>query len=268
MDGSVKMIEKYAARLAYWVSEADSGQSTALNKGLRHATGDIWAWMNADDAYQPGAVRQAIAWLDAHPQADIVYGDCLSIDENGQFKHHLRAQAFDPTALLTGAGWIPTGSTFLRRGVRDRIGDFDETLHYVMDIEYWFRAQQTCVFTHVPQPWSLYRVHPTAKTWDIKQSTKRAEEFVRIHERYWSQDNLPIQIRPLRSRSLANAYLYAAHLAAQADQRQQCLRYTQQSVRMGLSAFRPRLARLVAYLVFSQMAARLKRKLRASGPQQ
>src|SRR5215211_4867862 len=56
-DGSVDTIKKYEHHLAYWVSEPDSGQSSAINKGFKVSTGEVLAWLNSDDTYEPGALE-------------------------------------------------------------------------------------------------------------------------------------------------------------------------------------------------------------------
>ena len=79
-DGSVDIIRKYSGRLAYWVSEPDGGQSDAINKGLRRASGDWLAWQNSDDVYYPGAFASLGEASGAHPGASLITGDMAMID--------------------------------------------------------------------------------------------------------------------------------------------------------------------------------------------
>ncbi|MGQ0603596.1 MAG: glycosyltransferase family 2 protein, partial [Anaerolineales bacterium] len=79
-DDSVAIIQRYADRLAYWVSEKDRGQSDAINKGLARATGEIVAWLNSDDTYLPGALAAQAGYLCAHTDVEVVYGDCVYTD--------------------------------------------------------------------------------------------------------------------------------------------------------------------------------------------
>ena len=62
-DGTLDVIRKYEDKLAFWVSEKDKGQTDAINKGFARATGDILAWINSDDTYEPGAVSAAVNYL-------------------------------------------------------------------------------------------------------------------------------------------------------------------------------------------------------------
>ncbi|MBK5107398.1 MAG: glycosyltransferase, partial [Anaerolineales bacterium] len=71
-DDSVEIIKKYQSKLAWWVSEADKGQASAINKGMAKAQGEIVAWLNSDDLYLPGAVSEAVASFQANPQAKFV----------------------------------------------------------------------------------------------------------------------------------------------------------------------------------------------------
>src|SRR5262245_30454330 len=72
-DGTLDILKKYNGQLR-WVSEPDNGQSDAVNKGIRTATGDVIGWLNSDDIYYPGAVKLAVEFLAAHPELDAVYG--------------------------------------------------------------------------------------------------------------------------------------------------------------------------------------------------
>lgn len=83
-DGSVEVLQRYTDRLAWWVSEPDRGQTDALNKGFARARGEILAWLNSDDTYEPGAIAAAVAYLTAHPEIGMVYADTHFIDENGR----------------------------------------------------------------------------------------------------------------------------------------------------------------------------------------
>jgi glycosyltransferase involved in cell wall biosynthesis len=58
-----------------WISEPDAGQSDALNKSFRQATGDIVGWLTADDLYLPGCFQTALNFLGSRPDIDIAKGD-------------------------------------------------------------------------------------------------------------------------------------------------------------------------------------------------
>lgn len=236
-DDSVDIIRKYEDRLAYWVSEPDAGQSEAINKGLQHSTGEIWAWMNSDDIYLPGALKTAVAWLMDHPQYGIVYGDCIWIDGQGREIDRPAIPDFDYRSFLRDCNdFIPSGSAFIRKRVSDTIGIMDVALHLIMDWDYWMRAGLACQIGHIPQPLSLYRYYPQAKTWNY--SLRRGPEIADMYEHLFGREDLPLPIERLRPRALSNAYLTAAHYALLADDRQAFRRYLWQSIKCGPRGWR------------------------------
>ena len=99
-DGSVEIIRKYEDRLAYWVSEKDSGQAEAINKGFTRASGDIIAWLNSDDYFLPGAVGAAVKAFDENPDVLLVYGDMLAVDERGRTINQLKYRQLTLDDLL------------------------------------------------------------------------------------------------------------------------------------------------------------------------
>ena len=64
-----------------WVSEPDRGQSDAINKGLQRASGQFLSYLNSDDVLLPGAVSSAVAAFDRLPEADLIAGDLLFIND-------------------------------------------------------------------------------------------------------------------------------------------------------------------------------------------
>ena len=98
-DSTLDILHKYDNDII-WISEPDRGQSDALNKGFRIATGEIIGWLNSDDIYLPGAVKKAVDALMNNPKFDIVYGDYLIIDENSKVLLKKREINFDHFSLF------------------------------------------------------------------------------------------------------------------------------------------------------------------------
>jgi glycosyltransferase involved in cell wall biosynthesis len=183
MDGSVEIIRKYEPWLAYWVSEPDQGQSDAINKGWRRATGEIVAWLNSDDIYLSGTVGAASTALMQSPEVAVVYGNYQQIDGEGELiKVGGASREFDLRRLLwTLSSYIPQPSAFIRRSVLEDVGLLDATLHYSMDYDLWLRIGVRYPLRYVEEVWSAARMHTDAKTvarqgeiWKGKEKVLRA----------------------------------------------------------------------------------------------
>jgi glycosyltransferase involved in cell wall biosynthesis len=161
-DNSVDIIKRYADRLAWWVSEKDSGQSEAINKGLQRAHGEFVGWLNSDDVYQPGAVSAAVAAFRSRPEAGVVYGDALSIDAGGKPFNIMRARQYS-VADLMAFNIICQPAAFMRRSVLEQVNYLNPAYHLLMDNLLWMNMGRIAPLIYVPQTWAAARYHNQAK---------------------------------------------------------------------------------------------------------
>jgi len=180
-DGSVDIIRRYAHRLAWWVSEADKGQTEALNKGFARAKGEILAWLNSDDTYQPGAVAEATAFLRDRPEVGLVYGDANFIDENGKLIGRFPAAQTDYRRLRRGYVHIPQQAAFFRADLWRKVAPLDPSFYFAMDYDLWVRIAALAPIQHIPRTWANFRLHTQGKT--IAADDRCWPEMLRVHYR-------------------------------------------------------------------------------------
>lgn len=187
-DDSVRILRGFAEDRSRdgttfaWTSQADRGQSDAINQGMRRARGDILAYLNSDDILLPGAIAQAVASLQRHSEWDLVYGDAYHIAEDDRILEPYPTAPFDFERLLQSC-FICQPATFWRRRVMEKVGLFDESLHYAMDYEYWLRlAQAGGTLAHVAIPLAGSRVHAGTKTLSARMEVYR--EILEVSRRH------------------------------------------------------------------------------------
>ena len=180
-DGSLEIIKKYADRLAWWVSEKDQGQTDAINKGFARAKGEILAWLNSDDTYNPGAISAALAFLQAHPRAGLVYGDTNFIDENGKILGAFPAAQTDYKRLRRGFVHIPQQAAFFRADIWKQVGPLDPSFYFAMDYDLWVRIASHAPIFYTPQVWANFRLHSEGKT--VVADQRCWPEMLRVHYR-------------------------------------------------------------------------------------
>ncbi len=163
-----------------WISEPDSGQSEALNKGFRRAKGEIIGWLNSDDRYRAGCFEQVVRAFADNPNADILYGDYMVIDEAGKTLQVKREIEFSEFILLYHKVlYIPTTATFYRRRIFEEGNWLDENLQYAMDFEFFVRlASRGYRFKHVPEILADFRLHPESKTCSAPDGQRMEQQQV------------------------------------------------------------------------------------------
>lgn len=161
-DGTIDVLKGYGDRLQYFV-ESDKGPSDAVYKGFRHASGEILAWLGADDVYLPGAVQAAVSALMAHPEVDVVYGEGYWIDAHGAVISRYPTLPFD-SRILERDCFICQPAAFFRASAYRRC-ELDPDVNYSFDYDLWIRmAKQGVRFRMIPQYLAGSRMHQEGKT--------------------------------------------------------------------------------------------------------
>jgi hypothetical protein len=166
-DGSVEIIRKYAHRLAWWTSEPDRGQAEAINKGFRHAKGEIVGWVNSDDLYfHSRVIRQAVEAFRDHPEAGMVYADGLKINREGYLIDWFRYPQYSLKDLL-GFNILLQPASFMRREALQAGGFLPLESNLTLDQELWIRIAARYPLIHVEGFWGVERSHENAKTFSL-----------------------------------------------------------------------------------------------------
>ncbi|MCJ7512115.1 MAG: glycosyltransferase [Anaerolineales bacterium] len=192
-DGTLDILCPYQAKLARWVSEADGGQTDAINKGFAMATGEIFAWLNSDDRYKPQAVAEAVAFLHEHPEVGMVYGDADYVDGHGLRTGAFPAAQTDYRRLRQGYVHIPQQAAFFRARLWHMLGPLDPTFFFAMDYDLWVRIASVSRLKYISQSWAEFRLHTDAKT--LAAGDRCWPEMIRVHRRLGGGWLSPIYLR-------------------------------------------------------------------------
>lgn len=190
-DETVEIIRKYEPWITYWVSEPDSGQSHAINKGIRRATGEIVAWLNSDDLYLPSALsRIASMWESGETNwvvGKIKIGQHLNSPDTktlqlSSARSFLEVAAFwlfrernvrtftQPEVFMSGKAWKAVGGLF-------------EKLNLCMDYHLWTKlAANGYLPEYIQDEVSFFRIHESQKT-----RPKNSDYMLKVNaERSWA----------------------------------------------------------------------------------
>lgn len=215
-DDTIDIIKKYEDRIDFWVSEPDGGQSDAINKGWRKSTGDIVAWLNADDTYCPGALETVAKVFENDPQAILAHGAAHTYDGSGQtILFTTQPLDMDPYEMIASCSGVTTQpSIFLGRKVLDEVGYLDPNLHYVMDWEYCIRIGLhfgTRGYRKVDTVLSNNRDWPGTKT--NKGWKSLCEEHRSVFDKLFAQHGENESLQKLRDAAYRSSYRRQADLA-------------------------------------------------------
>jgi glycosyltransferase involved in cell wall biosynthesis len=181
-DGSVDIIREYSEQLHYWVSEKDEGQTQAINKGFRHSTGEIVAWLNSDDEYCEGTLDIVSRTFMAEEDVDFVFGNRISVDENGRVLRRYHHTRFAYPALVVLGMTVSQPACFWKRSILEKYGFLDESLRFSMDFEFFCRIGPHISAKHINKNFAKFRWHDEQKSSTILDV--RDEELKNIVSKY------------------------------------------------------------------------------------
>lgn len=183
-DGTLDVLRKYERQIDFWASAPDTGAADALNKGFARSSGEILAWLNSDDVYEPGAFAQVAELFRQQPDVNVISGRCRL------WYGDSRDRMMEPSPLRTledflkiNTNWrngrlIMQPEAFFRRRVFDKAGGLRTELHYCYDQCLWMdMAKWGAVFSSVDRHWANLRMHDSQKTSDL---TGAAAELARV----------------------------------------------------------------------------------------
>ncbi len=220
-DETLAILQGYGDRVQY-VSARDGGAADAINRGFLRSRGSIFGWLNADDTYLPGAVGAAVRALAAAPEAAVVYGEGLWIDERGAVLGRYPTVApYDRSAFERECG-LCQPAAFLRREAFAAVGMLDAGLQVAFDYDLWIRLSRQHQFVAIGGTLATSRMHRASKS--LGQKRLMFQENMGILRRHYGyvpvnwvygylsflHDGRDQYFEPLRH----SAFVYLASLAA------------------------------------------------------
>ncbi len=188
-DITLDILKKYSDRIT-WFSEKDKGQTDAINKGFNRSKGEILAYLNSDDTYLPGAIRRAVRYLTLENlNAKFVYGEGFHITAQGDVIERYPTESFDFRHLAETC-FICQPTTFWKREVIEKIGPFDENLHYAMDYDFWIRtAKEYGTLEYIPEFLANSRLYKETKT--LSKQLEAHAEILDVIRKHYGKGHVP-----------------------------------------------------------------------------
>jgi len=202
-DETLEILKSYGGRIS-WRSRPDRGPFDAINEGWQLGSGEILAWLNADDVWEDGAVSKAVSFLLDHPGVDVVYGSCGVIDELGIEKYVMEPRDWNlREAVLNCDHIIFQPAAFMKRRILEKVAWLYPAWNHDHDL--WLRiALAGGVFKRTPEVLAHARDHPYNAGF---VPSLFIEGKVGLTRRFFETPLLPKELQTLKKRSISNAYL-------------------------------------------------------------
>jgi len=201
-DSTPSILNKFSSRISRIISDPDSGQADAINKGLRRATGEILGWINSDDILYPGVVSLVADIFKAHPDVGVIYGNVDYGANESSIDRTIRGESFDFLDSFRRLHIpMPQQGCFWRRSAMIQCGLLHERWHYVLDRDFFIRLADKERCLYVNHTFGLFRSHPHSKSSFF--ATCWIQELEDLYSGYFVENSFEHNIFPFRNEVLA-----------------------------------------------------------------
>ena len=202
-DDTLKILESYGDKIT-WKSRPDRGAFDAINDGWKIGRGDILAWVNSDDMWEPGAARLAARYFSNHPEVDVLYGACGGIDAEGNLIADLPPREWDLHFALQNCDHIINQTaSFVRRKMIEKVDYLYPA--WCHDHDLWLR-----IAVHGGTFSTTTRRLGNARIWPANLGNNPGVIVpgkVGLTKRIFENPLLPESLRGMKDEAISNAYL-------------------------------------------------------------
>jgi glycosyltransferase involved in cell wall biosynthesis len=160
-DGTEEVLRPWMGNITF-LRQENQGSASARNRGIQHATGDIVAFLDADDLWLPEKLGLQLPLFEKNAKVGLVFGN-LKYWSEGRMQPTTYFDLMPPARghvfhELFATNFVPTSSTLVRRQVFQQVGFFDESFRIVQDYHLWLRIASLWEFDYVRDPVAIYRI--------------------------------------------------------------------------------------------------------------
>jgi glycosyltransferase involved in cell wall biosynthesis len=164
-DGTIELLYKYEKFIDVLIIEPDNGQASAINKGLKIATGDWICWQNSDDTFSLNAFSLLRSHISKHPFADLIIGNINLIDSEDRLKRDLKYVLPTFNSILSEGMIISNQAAFWKRELHIKIGYLNEDLEVGFDFEWFLKILKVAKASHLNFTLGNLRLHQETKSY-------------------------------------------------------------------------------------------------------
>ena len=197
-DNSTDVIRKFEKHIKYWVSEQDKGQTHAINKGLQHATGDLFNWINSDDVLEPGTLNHLAEVWNSNPGKNLFIGKTRFFNAQGTIRNS-DSIIFSKPEITLGYGQVNQPGMFYNLNAIRKFLPLNEELHMCMDLDLWMKylvqyGQEQILETNYCL--AGFRFHDLSKTMSQKNPFRKERD--QLYAKLFANKDTPEHIERCR----------------------------------------------------------------------